>query len=92
MKLVYSKDSVADLVRLRQFIADKNPQAASKIARKLIDGINKLKDFPKIGTPVPQALDSESMRDFYILSYHIRYLITPEAIFILRIWHQKENR
>ena len=32
MKLIYSAEAVQDLVRLRQFIAEKNPAAATRIA------------------------------------------------------------
>ena len=92
MKLIYSKDSVNDLKRLREFIANKNPQAAAKISLKLIEGINNLTNNPKVGVPVAQAPDPDSIRDFYILNYHIRYLISSKTIFILRIWHQKEDR
>jgi plasmid stabilization system protein ParE len=87
MKLIYSKDSVKDLKRLREFIAINNPQAAAKIASKLIKSINTLINNPELGMPVLQAADPDSIRDIYILNYHIRYLISSNAIYILRIWH-----
>ena len=46
MKLLYSHDAIGDLIRLREFIAIKNPQAAQKIAGSIRKGIYQLKTFP----------------------------------------------
>lgn len=42
-------------------------------------------------TIVLKAPDSEQIRDLYIGNYAVRYLIAEEIIYILRIWHNKEN-
>ncbi|QIL88345.1 hypothetical protein GNX18_00070 [Microbulbifer sp. SH-1] len=39
MILQYSPESIADLTRLREFIAEKNPIAAQRIAGELLEGI-----------------------------------------------------
>jgi len=49
MKISYSPESVGDLIRLREFIEIKNPQAAHKIALSLSKGISQLKSFPLLG-------------------------------------------
>jgi hypothetical protein len=41
--------------------------------------------------PVLKATDPEKIRDIYVGQYTVRYLITDELIYILRIWHGKEN-
>lgn len=91
MKIRYSPESVDDLNRVMEFIESKNPSAAHRIAVKLQEGIDKLKQFPKIGLPVLKAPDPEQIRDLYISNYTVRYLITDEVIYILRVWHNKEN-
>lgn len=90
MRLRYSPESIDDLIRLRGFIKDKNPVAAQRIAKELLDGINKLKLFPKIGLPVGRAPDPQSIRDLFIGNYIVRYLIGNNEIYILRMWHGKE--
>lgn len=90
MRVSYSPESIDDLIRLRDFIKDKNPVAAQRIANELLDGINKLKLFPKIGLPVFRAADPQSIRDLYIGNYTVRYLIGNNEIYILRLWHGKE--
>jgi len=94
MKLSYSPESINDLIRLREFIAIKNPQAAQRVASSIKKGIAQLKSFPCIGVKVEQAPNPDIIRDLIIGNYTARYLIRPEEISILRIWHHKgeENR
>ncbi len=91
MKLFYSQESINDLIRLREFIEIKNPQAAKRIAQSIKKGINQLKSFPYLGVKVEQAPDPEIIRDIIIGNYTVRYLIRPKEITVLRIWHQKEQ-
>ena len=53
--------------------------------------MDKLKRFAEIGLPVLKAVDPEILRDLYIGDYTLRYLIAEETIYILRVWHHKEN-
>ena len=87
----YSRESIEDLQRVVEFVEAKNPYAARRIAINLQEGVSKLKLFPQIGLPVVKAPDPDKIRDLYIDGYTVRYLITDEIIFILRVWHNKEN-
>ncbi len=91
MRLVYSREAVADLARLREFIADNNPDAAARIAADLIARIDHLCAFPKMGRGVSSAPDPEMVRDFIFGKYVVRYLVSDQAIVILRIWHHYED-
>lgn len=55
MKLVYSQEAIADLVRLREFIAEKEPAAAARVAAELGTRIENLALFPHMGHEVAQA-------------------------------------
>lgn len=90
MKINYSPESINDLIRLREFIGVKNPAAARRIAKELLVGIGKLKTFPKMGLPVKRAPDSGVIRDLFIGQYTVRYYVSSQNIFILRMWHGKE--
>jgi plasmid stabilization system protein ParE len=92
MKLSYSREAIIDLIRLREFIATKNPEAAKKIAKSLRKGISQLKTFPYLGVEVEQAPNPEMIRDLIIGNYIARYLIHTKQIYILRVWHHKEER
>lgn len=91
MKVKYSPESIGDLQRIVEFVENKNPYAARRIAIDLQEGVEKLKQFPLIGLPVLMASEPEQLRDLYVGDYTLRYLITDEVIYILRIWHGKEN-
>lgn len=92
MRLVYSQEAVADLVRLRTFIAEKDPSAASRVAAELIARIGHLCLFPHMGHGVAQAPEPDVVRDMVFGNYVVRYSIHAEALVVLRIWHHYENR
>ncbi len=92
MKLSYSREAISDLIRLRKFIASKNPDAAQKIANSIQKGITQLKTFPYLGVEVELAPDPEMIRDLIIGNYIARYLVHKKHIYILRVWHHKEER
>ena len=90
MIIEYSPEAIQDLMRLREFLAIKNPYAEKRVANELLEGIDRLKVFPKMGLPVSKAPSPELVRDLFIDTYTVRYLIKNTQIFILRIWHGKE--
>ncbi len=92
MKLVYSEESVADLVRLRAFIAEKDPLAAARVATELIARIENLRLFPTMGRAVELAQDPKAIRDAVFGKYVIRYATHTETIVTLRIWQHYEDR
>jgi plasmid stabilization system protein ParE len=92
MRIKYSPESIEDLQRVVEFVESKNPYAARRIAINLQEGAHRLKQFPYIGLPVSKAPDPEKIRDLFVGQYTVRYLITDEVIYVLRIWHGKENK
>jgi len=92
MRLVYSEEAVGDLVRLRAFIAKKDPSAAARVATELIARMDNLRLFPAMGVEVSQAPDPSAIRDAVFGNYVVRYSPRDEVIIVLRIWHHYENR
>lgn len=89
MKLEFSVSAVQDLIRLREFIAVHNPQAAERISLRLRQAIAKLVLHPDIGRPLP---DLENVRELVAGNYVVRYSCFKETVFILRVWHGREYR
>lgn len=89
MKLQFSESALHDLVRLREFIAVHNPQAAERISLRLRQAIGKLILHPNIGRPVPEL---PNVRELIAGDYVVRYFRTEDEVFILRIWHGREYR
>lgn len=92
MKLVYSEPSIRDLRRLRNFIARHNPDVAQRVARELLERLENIAMFPRMGVAVRDAPISESLRDIILDDYIIRYSYHPELVVVLRIWHRLEDR
>ena len=92
MNIRYSLEAVEDLRRLREFIEEKNPAAAQRAASTILKGLAQLKSFPLLGAKVSRAPNPEAVRDLVVGNYLARYLVHEKEIYVLRIWHQKENR
>ncbi|MCH7881176.1 MAG: type II toxin-antitoxin system RelE/ParE family toxin [Proteobacteria bacterium] len=90
MNLKFTPEAIGDSIRIREFIEEKNPIAAQRIANELLIGVEKLKVFPEIGLMVDRAPQPELIRDLFIGRYTIRYLIGENEIVVLRMWHGKE--
>jgi plasmid stabilization system protein ParE len=91
MMIHYTPESVLDLERLRTFIIEQNPVVANRIVGELKQGILRLNSFPMLGVEVMNTPNSMKIRDLFIDDYTIRYLINNTGIYILRVWHDKEN-
>lgn len=91
MKVAYSEEAIKDLGRLKEFIEIKNPIAAQRASVSIQKGISQLKEFPRLGVKVELAPDPDLVRDLIISNYLARYLIAEETIYILRVWHHKEE-
>lgn len=91
MIISYTPEAIIDLIRLREFIEQKNPEAAQRISKVLGKGIKQLKAFPNIGVEVQEAPNPEMVRDLILGHYIVRYLLKANEVIILRIWHHKED-
>ncbi len=83
-----------DIERLYNFLKDKNPTAASKAARCILEGANLLKNHIQIGRPMS---DGSGRRELFLPfatgSYVLRYMAEGDDIaVIIRVWHNKENK
>lgn len=92
-EVIWLPDAVADLVRLRKFIQDKNPSAAIRAASKIKEGALTLINNPESGRPV-EGLSSfrEILIPFGAGNYVLRYKEDNLTIVVVRVWHSKEER
>ncbi len=92
-KIIWLPDALEDAQRLRAFLKNKNPIAATRAGHALQAGAKQLIRFPEIGRPMN---DSTDRRELFIAfgagSYVLRYIIDKQNIAIIRVWHSKEQR
>ena len=89
VKLQFTHSAQRDLIRLREFIAEKNPQAATRISQRFRQSLERLIDQPNMGVNVE---DLPGVQDLVSADYIARYIVLDRTVIILRIWHGKKDR
>ena len=91
MKLKWSKEAVADIARLYDFLATVNPTAAARAVQTLTVAPRQLFDRPQSGRHLDQYLPRE-VRRIIVGNYEMRYELVGSTVYILRVWHTRELR
>jgi plasmid stabilization system protein ParE len=91
MDLKWTSRAHADLVRLPQFLAPVNPRAAASIVQALAAAPARLLDHPRLGERLDEFSPRE-VRRILVGQYELRYEIQASTIYVLRLWHTREDR
>lgn len=91
MKLKWTSKALSDLVRLYEFLSQKDKLAAARIVQSLAKAPNILMNSPRIGEQLFEFAPRE-VRRFLVRRYEMRYEIQETTIYILRLWHTREDR
>lgn len=91
MNIKWTSKALSDLVRLYEFLAVKNKQAAAQTVRSLTAAPDRLLDQARIGEKL-EEFDPREVRRIVVSRYEMRYEIQESIIIILRIWHTREDR
>jgi plasmid stabilization system protein ParE len=91
MDLKWTSRAQRDLVRLHDFLDEVNPQAAAKVIRSLAAAPQRLLEHPRLGQRL-EAFDPREVRRIFVGPYEIRYEIRPRTIWVVQIWHGREDR
>ncbi len=91
MELQWTNKAMSDLVRLYEFLAPVNKPAAIKVVRSLTHGVTRLIDNPRLGESLHQ-FEPRDVRRPQLGHYEVRYEIQESTVFILRLWHTREDR
>lgn len=91
MDLRWTSKALSDLARLYEFLSPVNKQAAAYTVRQLTAAPTRLLEQPRIGEKLDE-FDPREIRRIIIGHYEMRYEIRPSTLYILRIWHTREDR
>jgi toxin ParE1/3/4 len=85
VRIRWLDQAVADLVQVRSFIAQDNPDAARAVARSVREAVSLLADYPAAGRPgrVPDTRELVVAGTAFILPYRVR----GGTVEILRVLH-----
>lgn len=91
MELKWTNKAVADVARLYEFLAPVNRGAAASTVQALTSAPTNLLTNPRIGEKL-EEFEPREVRRLLIGHYELRYEIQESTIYVLRLWHTREDR
>jgi plasmid stabilization system protein ParE len=90
MDLKWTSKALADLARLYEFLAAANKTAAANAVQALTAAPARLVEQPRLGERLDEFKPRE-VRRILVGRYEVRYEIDASTIYVLRIWHTRED-
>lgn len=91
MELKWTSKALSDLARLYEFLAPVDKRAAAHTVQMLTAAPTKFLTNPRIGEKLEEFYSRE-VRRILVGHYEMRYEIQKSIIYVLRIWHTREER
>ncbi|KXF75209.1 plasmid stabilization protein [Paramesorhizobium deserti] len=91
MELKWTSKALSDLARLYDFLAPVNKPAAARVVQALTKAPAVLLANPRIGEQLFEFQPRE-VRRLLVGHYEMRYEIQGMTVYVLRLWHTRENR
>lgn len=91
MQLKWTSKAQSDLARLYEFLALVNKPAAIRAVQALVSAPTTLLANPRIGEKL-EEFEPREVRRILVGKYEIRYEIQESTIYLLRLWHTREDR
>lgn len=89
MKVRLTGAAELDIANIYDYLAERSPDRAGRVARAIVAALDRLADFPLMGRASKVAETREWVMARY--PYRIVYRIGGEQIFILRVLHQHQR-
>lgn len=89
--LKWTSKAHADIVRVHDFLQPVNPIAAGRVVRQLVAGIKRIPTHPRLGARLSE-FNPREVRKLLVGDYEVRYAILDTDIYVLRIFHTREDR
>lgn len=91
MELKWTSKALSDVARLYEFLALANKPAAARAVQALTQAPTVLLANPRIGEQLFQ-FEPREVRRILVGEYEVRYELLDSIIYVLRLWHTRENR
>ena len=91
MEIKWSAKALTDLDRLFDFLAPVNRRAAASTVQSLVAAPARLHHHPRLGERL-EEFEPREVRRILIGRYEMRYELVGSIIYVLRIWHTREDR
>lgn len=91
IELKWTSKALSDLARLHDFLAAVNRPAAARAVQALVAATSILLSNPRIGEQLFH-FEPREVRKIVVGGYEVRYEIQSSVIYLLRLWHTREDR
>ncbi|WP_339471561.1 MULTISPECIES: type II toxin-antitoxin system RelE/ParE family toxin [unclassified Pseudomonas] len=91
MELKWTAKALSDLARLYEFLALVSQPAAARTVQQLTAALITLLPNPRIGERL-EEFEPRDVRRILIGHYEMRYEIVGSTVYLLRLWHTREDR
>ena len=91
MILQWTTSANQDLVRLHAFLHPVNPRAAIQGVQQMVSVAEQLLTYPQLGERFAE-FSPRNVRRLIVGDYELRYELTDTTVFVLRLWHGREDR
>lgn len=91
MELKWTGKALSDLARLYEFLSPVNRDAAVRTVQSLTAAPASLIANPRIGEKL-EEFEPREVRRILVGHYEMRYEIRSSTIYVLRLWHTREDR
>ena len=91
MELKWTGKALSDLARLHEFLVSVDRSAAIRTVQSLTAAPARLLEQPRIGEKL-EEFGSREVRRIQVGRYEMRYEIQGSTLYVLRLWHTREDR
>jgi addiction module RelE/StbE family toxin len=88
--LVWTGPALDDLREIKAYVAADNPAAARKLAGRIREGVEVLRENPEAGRVVPE-LAKLGYREVIVPPYRVVYEVQERRVVVLRVWHGRRD-
>ena len=91
MALSWTRAAYGDLQRIHEFLKPVYPPAAVKAVRAVVARVRRIPAQPRLGEKL-SGFGDRDVRRVLVQKYEIRYEVAGSDVFVLRIFHTREDR
>ena len=91
MALRWARAAFADLQRIHEFLVPVNTVAAARVVRALASRVRRIPAQPRLGEKLT-GFGERDVRRVLVQRYELRYEIVGSDIYVLRVFHTREDR
>ena len=85
-RIVWTLQAIEDVAAIRDYIARDSPHYAALMAERIVESVERLREFPRSGRMVPEVAQ-ETYREVILGTYRIVYRLVGDQVEILTVVH-----